>query len=94
MDLLLLLTDLEKIQHHVEATRAQEQRSQKKNEKGKSGTPNNNNPRVAGTKRNASSELPIPRKKQKSTKMCQLCQKYGGKPTTHNTKECCWYDQN
>ena len=26
--------------------------------------------------------------------MCQLCQKYGGKPTTHNTKECCWYDQN
>lgn len=92
-DLHSLLTDLEKVERYVEATRAQEQRSQKKNEKGKSGTPTNNKPRNAGIKRNASSESPIPRKKAKSTKMCQLCQKYGGASTTHNTNECRRYDK-
>ena len=92
-DLHSLLTGLEKIEHQVEATRAQEQQSQKKNVKGKSRTPNNNKPQVAGTKRNASSESPIPQRKQKLAKMCQLCQ-YGGKPTTHNTKERRRYDQN
>ena len=86
-DLHSLLTDLEKVERYVEATRAQEQRSQKKNEKGKSGTPTNNKPRNAGIKRNASSESSIPRKKAKSTKMCQLCQKYGGASTTHNTNK-------
>ena len=25
--------------------------------------------------------------------MCQLCQKYGGASTTHNTKECRHYDK-
>ena len=42
-DLHLLLTDLEKVERYVEAIKAQEQRSQKKNEKGKVGTPSNKN---------------------------------------------------
>ncbi len=50
-------------------------------------------PSQAGTKRNASGEEPIPRKKAKVTKMCQLCQKHGGAATTHNTKECRRYDK-
>lgn len=93
-DLHSLLTDLEKVERYVEATRAQEQRSQKKNEKGKSGNPDGKKPSQAGTKRStASSEEPIPRKKPKVTKMCQLCSKYGGAATTHNTKECRRYDK-
>lgn len=93
-DLHSLLTDLEKVERHVEATRAQEQRSQKKNEKGKSGSPDGKKPSQGGTKRSAApSEDPIPRKKPKVTKMCQLCSKYGGASTTHNTKECRRYDK-
>jgi hypothetical protein len=92
-DMHSLLTDLEKVERYVEATRVQEQKTQKKTEKGNNGTPSGKKPSQAGTKRNASGEEPIPRKKAKVTKMCQLCQKHGGAATTHNTKECRRYDK-
>ena len=92
-DMHSLLTDLEKVERYVEATRAQEQKTQKKTEKGNNGTPSGKKPSQAGTKRNASGEEPIPRKKAKVTKMCQLCQQHGGAATTHNTKECRRYNK-
>jgi hypothetical protein len=32
-------------------------------------------------------------KKKQTDKHCVLCQKYGGKPATHNTSDCTKYDK-
>jgi hypothetical protein len=40
-----------------------------------------------------SGELRVP-KKARPSKFCQHCKAKGGPPLTHNTKECCRYDEN
>ncbi len=81
LDMRLLLTSLEAIEHVCTQEKASAQ-SKKPSTKGETGK------KRPGTKPRAR----VP-KKAHTKKDCNLCKKHGGTHTTHNTKDCHKYDK-
>jgi hypothetical protein len=82
MDLRLLLTSLEAIEHMCTQEKAKPESSKKASHKGENGK------KQPGTKSTARVL-----KKVCFEKHCDLCKKHGDMYTTHNTKDCCRYEK-
>jgi hypothetical protein len=82
MDLCLLLTPLETIEHICTHEKAKSESSKKASHKGEKGK------KQPGTKSTA-----MVSKKVHFEKHCNLCKKHGGAYTMHNTKDWCRYEK-
>ncbi len=78
MDLHLLLMSLEASEHVCTQEKAKSESSEKASNKGKNGK------KQPGTEHTAR----VPEKASTHKKHCDLCKKYGGMHTMHNTKDC------
>jgi hypothetical protein len=83
MNLRLLLTSLEAIEHVCSQEKAKTESSKKASTKDKNGK------KQPGTKPTAR----VPKKACTNKKHCNLCKKHGDAHTTHNTKDCRKYDK-
>ncbi len=83
MDLHLLRTSLEVIEHVCTQEKAKTESSEKASKRGKNGK------KRPGTK----PTVRVPKKACTNMKHCNLCKKHGGVYTTHNTKDCHRYEK-